>query len=231
MPLLLAILWVLTGCVARVDIPPVDQFIVGSTMHTKMIDASKYAQQLLSDMYILMKANEGEKVPLCTASKDSRQCIKEGVRVFVQGGIIPGMGKRTSYGFSNFMLGEGRLDFTKDNSGTTFIGTPMFTGSNSCRVYVKNGGLQVEMDRYYANWAGIGNMVMAEGWAIDYFDPGKGIIGLHLELDIAGILTLGGGSSYVLLKFPRVPESLLHAEFKYDLPKSAPSINRSHISE
>lgn len=219
MPILLAILWAQAGCIARVHIPPVDQFTLKSTEHTSKIDVSKHAQQLLSDLYLLMKANDGEKVPICTASKDHRRCIKDGVRVFVQGGVIPGTGKRTTYGFSNITLSENRLDFTKDNSGTTFIGTPMHTRPNACRVYVKNGGLQVEMDKYYANWAGIGNMFMAEGWAIDYLDLEKGIVGLQLELDIAGYLTLGGGSSYVLLEFPRVPESLPQSESKYDFLK------------
>jgi hypothetical protein len=223
MPILLAILWALAGCVAGVRIPPIDQFTLKSTVHAGIIDVPKNARQLLSDLHVLMKTNEGERVPLCTASKDPRQCIKDGVGVFVLGGVIPGIGKRTTYGFSQINLSENSLDFTKDNSGTTFIGTPMYSRPNACRVYVRNGGLQVEMEKYYANWAGIGNMIMAEGWAIDYLDLGKGIVGLQLELDIAGILTLGGGSRYVLLKFPRVPASLSQSESKYNfLKKDSP---------
>ncbi|MDD5169298.1 MAG: hypothetical protein PHN75_10805, partial [Syntrophales bacterium] len=209
--------------IARVHIAPVGQFTLKPKAQTGVIDAPQFAKQLLSDLYLLMKANEGERMPICTASKDPRQCIKDGVRVFVQGGMIPGLGKRTTYGFSHIALSENSLDFTKDNSGTTFIGTPMYTNPNACRVYVRSGGLQVEMDKYYANWAGIGNMVMAEGWAIDYLDLEKGVVGLQLELDIAGIMTLGGGSRYILLKFPHVPEALLKSEAKYNfLKKNSP---------
>ena len=110
--------------------------------------------------------------------------------MFVLGGIIPGIGKRNYYVFSKISLNKNRLNFIKDNTSTTFIGTPMYTKENNCQVYVKNGGLQVEMTNYYANWAGIGNMTMAEGWAIDYIDLDKGVVGLQLELDISGLFTL-----------------------------------------
>jgi hypothetical protein len=77
MPILLAILWALAGYVAGVHIPPIDQFTLKSAAHTGKIDVPKHARQPLSDLHILIKANEGEKVPLCKASKDPRQCIKD----------------------------------------------------------------------------------------------------------------------------------------------------------
>lgn len=167
-----------------------------------------------------MKSNEGAEIPICEASKEAKHCIKNGITVFVQGGIIPGVGKRKYYVFTNISRSENRLDFTKDNSSTTFIGTPMFTKENNCQVYVKNGGIQVEMNKYYANWAGIGNMVMAEGWAIDYIDLDQGIIGLQLELDISGLFVLGGGSKYVLLLFPNVPDVFSRSVSEYNFPEN-----------
>lgn len=47
------------------------------------------------------------------------------------------------------------------------------------------------MARYYANWAGVGMMAIAEG------------------------LTIGGTSKYVLLKFPNIPETLKQARAGY----------------
>ena len=85
---------------------------------------------------------------------------------------------------------------------------------------MKNGGIQVEMNKYYANWAGIGNMVMAEGWAIDYIDLDQGIIGLQLELDISGLFVLGGGSKYVLLLFPNVPDVFSRSVSEYNFPEN-----------
>ena len=213
---ILCIVWIHSGCIPKVNIPVVDHFNVKTNMWSGNVDVGTHEEQLLSDLYILIKANEGLKVPICGASKESKQCIKNGVTFFVQGGVIPGIGKRKYYGFSNISLSEKRLDFTKDNSSTTFIGTPMYTKENNCQVYVKNGGLQVEMTKYYANWAGIGNMTMAEGWAIDYIDLNKGTVGLQLELAISGPFVLGGGSKYVLLKFPNVPDILSQSESKYN---------------
>ena len=57
---------------------------------------------------------------------------------------------------------------------------------------------------------------MSEGWAIDYIDLEKGVVGLQLELDISGPFVLGGGSKYVLLKFPNVPDVLFQSESKYN---------------
>ena len=198
----------LSGCIAKVQIPAVDQFHVAAGPREGIVDAGLHEEILLKQLYELMKANEGVEVPICTADKDSRQCLKDGIRVFVMGGVIPGVGKRTAYVFSEITLDSRQLEFTKDNSRTTFIGTPMSTRSNKCRVHAAAGGLQVEMAKYYANWAGIGNMFMAEGWTIDFMDLNQGIVGLQLELDIKGYLTTGGGSRYVLLKFPNIPESL-----------------------
>lgn len=210
-------MWIISGCIPKVNIPPIDSFKIKSSMHSGSIDADAHSEQLLSDLYVLMKANEGVKIPICQASRESKQCIKNGVTVFVQGGIIPGVGKRKSYIFRNISLDKNKLDFTKDNSGTTFIGTPVFCKDNICQVYARNGGLQVEMSKYYGNWAVIGNMTMAEGWAIDYIDFEKGIVGLQLELNILGPLTFGGVSKYALLKFPNVPDILFQSDSKYDV--------------
>jgi len=213
---ILCMVWIHSGCIPKVNIPAVDHFKIKTNIGSGNVDVSIYKDQLLSDLYAMMKANEGVEVPICESSKEPRQCIKNGFTVFVQGGVIPGVGKRKFYVFSNVSMNEDRLDFTKDNSGTTYIGTPMYCKENDCQVYVRNGGLQVEMAKYYANWAGIGNMTMAEGWAIDYIDLKKGIIGAQLELNISGLFTLGGGSKYVLLKFPNVPDICSQSESKYN---------------
>ena len=60
------------------------------------------------------------------------------------------------YVFENVTLGDNQFEFTKDNRKTRFIGTPMLTRGNTCRVYPHKGGLQVAMTNYYANWAGVG---------------------------------------------------------------------------
>lgn len=206
----------LPGCVSKVEIPAVDQFRIASGSHDENINAGVQGKNLIKNLYELMRANEGDEVPLCTAAKDSRQCVEDGFSVFVWGGMIPGVGKRTFYVFSEISLNENQLEFTKDNT-TTFVGTPMYTHGNKCQVIVKDGGLQVQMANYYASWMGVGQMFMAEGWAIDYMDLYHGIVGLQLVIDIKGILTSGGGSRYVLLKFPHVPESLSQSEIQFKL--------------
>lgn len=210
--LLCFLAWLLSGCIANVQIPAVDEFRIASGAQEESIDAGVHGKILLNNLYELLRANEGIEVPICTAAKDSRQCITDGFSVFVWGGFIPGAGGRTCYVFSEMTLGEDQLEFTKDNRSTTFVGTPMYTRGNTCRLNVKDGGLQVEMTRYYASWMGVGQMFMAEGWAIDFMDLNRGIVGLQLELDIKGVLTIGGGSRYILLKFPNVPESLALSE-------------------
>ena len=206
--LVLAAAGVLSGCIAKVQMPAVDQFHMAAGSQECVIDAGLHEDMLLKQLYELMKANEGVVVPVCTAARDSRQCSKDGISFFVWGGVIPGVGHRSSYIFSKIALDGSQMVFTKDNSHTTFIGTPVWTRSNECRAHVSGGGLQVDMKKYYANWAGVGNMYMAEGWAIDFMDLDRGILGLQLELDIKGYMTTGGGSRYVLLKFPNIPESL-----------------------
>lgn len=200
--------WVLSGCVPKVQIPAVQQFHAVVGQQEGVVDVDAHGELLLAHLYQLLMANEGVEVPLCTAEKDTRKCIKEGVGVFVFGGGIPGKGTRSCYVFSDISLGEHELVFTKDNRKTRFIGTPMFVKGNQAHVSVKDGGLEVRMENYYANWAGVGNMTMAEGWAIDFMDFDRGIVGMQLELDIKGVMVAGGGSNYVLLKFPTIPETI-----------------------
>lgn len=215
--LVLAAAGLLSGCISKVQIPAVEQFRVAVGNLEGSIDADANGQILLNNLYELMKANEGLEVPLCTASRDSKQCIKDGVGVFVWGGCIPGIGTRKCYVFSDISLREHQLEFFKDNRKTRFIGTPMLTRGNKCRVYVEDGGLKVQMTRYYANWAGVGNMTMAEGWAIDFLDLNNGIVGLQLELDIKGAFVAGGGSRYVLLKFSNIPETIDREEIQFKI--------------
>lgn len=200
--------WVFSGCVSKVQIPAVEQFQVITGQRTGRVDVDLHGDLLLGNLYQLLKANEGIEVPLCTADKGTRECTKDGVGVFVFGGGIPGIGSRSCYVFSDISFGERQVTFTKDNRKTRFIGTPMLVRKNHCRVSTKGSGLEVRMDNYYANWAGVGNMTMAEGWAIDFMDLDHGIVGLELVLDIKGVFVAGGGSNYVLLKFPTVPESI-----------------------
>ena len=206
--LVLVLSWALYGCVSQVTIPPVDRFNMVTAAQSGEIDVAFNEEWLLNDLYLLMKASEGEKIYLCTADKETRACIKTGVSVFVQGGPIPGLGKRKHNIFKEIKRDGQRVAFIKDNSSTSFIGIPMYAKDNKCEVLACNGGLQVEMTKYYANWAGIGMMTMAEGWAIDYVDLKNGIVGCQLELDIKGVLTAGGTSKYVLLTFPNIPEAL-----------------------
>lgn len=204
--LFIAIVLPLCGCSPSVNIPLLKNSYCVSPIQSGYIDIVSNQKQLLNDLYLLIKANEGEKVTLCTAQEDSKTCVKEGNSVFVLGGIIPGIGSRDYYKFKEINLKEDGLEFSKENESTTFIGTPMLVLDNTCRVEVRNGGLQVEMPKYYATWLGVGQMFMAEGWAIDYINLKTGVVGFQLALDIKGILTIGGGSRYALLKFPNIPK-------------------------
>jgi hypothetical protein len=201
----MAIILPICGCTPKVHVPTLKKFYYVSPTQSHYIDIVSNEKQLLDGLYKLIKANEGEKVPLCTAQKDAKECEKDGFSVFVFGGFIPGIGSRSYYRFKDIEHNENSLKFTKENRSTTFIGTPMLVLDNTCKIEVRDGGLQVEMPRYYATWLGLGQMFMAEGWAIDYINMKTGVVGLQLELDIKGILVLGGGSRYVLLKFPNIP--------------------------
>jgi len=211
----LTMVWILPSCVPKVDLPVTDHFSIKSGEQSGQVDAGINSEQLISDLYLLMKANENMKILICEASPESKVCIDNGVSVYVQGGIIPGLGTRKYYIFSNILLIEERIEFTKNNSGTTFIATPMYCSDNTCHIYAGNGGLQVDMTNYYANWAGIGNMIFAEGWVIDYIDFEEGIVGLQFEMNILGYLVIGGGAKYALLKFPNVPDKLSPSRSEY----------------
>ena len=204
----LTMIWILPACVPKVDLPVADHFSMKSGEQSGQVDAGINSEQLISNLYLLMKANENMKILICEASPESKECIDNGVSVYVQGCIIPGLGTRKYYIFSDISLSKERIEFTKNNSGTTFIATPMYCSDNTCQIYAGNGGLRVDMTNYYANWAGIGNMTFAEGWVIDYIDFEGGIVGLQFEMNISGYFVFGGGSKYVLLKFPNVPAKL-----------------------
>ncbi|MDK9708386.1 MAG: hypothetical protein OEL83_15185 [Desulforhopalus sp.] len=206
------IVCLLPGCVANVQIPTIEQFQLVSAAKEENIDTEAQRKLLLDGLYQLLKTNEGLEIPVCTATRESRECTDNGFGVFVLGGPIPGTGGRTVYVFSKISLSDNQLEFTKDNRGTTFIGTPMYVMENQCQAKVVDGGMMVTMPRYYASWMGVGQMFMAEGWAIDYIDLSRGIVGLQMELDIKGLFTVGGGSRYLLLKFPKIPDESIKTQ-------------------
>ncbi len=57
--LLLTVMGLLSGCIAKVQIPAVDQFRIASGAQEGLIDAHAQADILLDNLYQLMKANEG----------------------------------------------------------------------------------------------------------------------------------------------------------------------------
>jgi hypothetical protein len=167
--------------------------------------ANKYAAgQLLTGFQQLLKANEGEKVTICSSNPKTRACESVGVCQFVLGGFVPGNGCSESMVFSEIVMGKqpGQVDL-KANMPLTFIWTPVYCVTTAATLSVQSPDeIYLEFQPRFCSWMAVGPMMATFNFAIESIDLSRGQIGGYWSHAVKGGGN-GRGSGYLILQFPK----------------------------
>ena len=198
----------LSGCAG---VAKVDHISLCAKGECNFVDKnSQVKEEFISSLFGLMKINEGISASICEADLATKSCIESGVSFFIQGGIIPGKQTDNQTMISNISYDKKsqEIKFTSTNVGT-FAGVPLSCENSEVNLAV-NSLSEFKMTwNYYCNWMGVGNAWSEREFTIDYVDLDKGILGGYYSVSVVGLLVLGGGSGYQLLKFQKAVESLV----------------------
>jgi len=194
----------LTGCAA---IP--QQSNVKEVRICKAADcgtaSQKYSSgQLLAGFEQLLKANDGEKVTICSSNPKTRACESVGACQFVLGGIVPGNGCSDSMVFTEIAMGKqpGQLDL-KASMPLTFIWTPVYCVTTPATLSVRSPDeIALEFQPRFCSWMAVGPMGATFNLAVESIDLSHGQIGGYWSHAVSGGGN-GRGSGYLVLKFPK----------------------------
>jgi hypothetical protein len=162
------------------------------------------ATQLLTGFQQLLKANEGEKVTICSSDPKTRTCESVGICQFVLGGIIPGNGCSQSMVFSEIAKGKQTDELSlKADMPLTFIWTPVACKDTAATLSVRSPAeISLEFEPRFCAWMVVGTMSATFNFAVDSLDFNRGEIGGYWSHAVSGTGN-GRGSGYAILQFPK----------------------------
>jgi hypothetical protein len=165
----------------------------------------KYStEQLFAGFQQLLKANEGEKVTICSSNPKTRACESVGVCQFVLGGILPGNGCADHIVFSEIAMGDqtGQLALKADMP-LTFIWTPVYCVTATAALSVRSADeISLDFQPRFCSWMAVGPMVATFSFTVESIDLNHRQIGGYWSHAVKGGGN-GRGSGYAVLQFPK----------------------------
>lgn len=160
-------------------------------------------QQLLNSFYELIKANNQQQIPICSADAKTHTCKSEKVCYFVLGGLLPGNGCAENLQFNDAEKSKVSTQMTmKTVMPLSFIGTTVRCDSAATTLSIQSTNqIAIELEPYHCSWMVMGQMKARFSFFVDWIDQDRGHIGGHWNHSVAGTGN-GSGSGYAILKFP-----------------------------
>ena len=162
------------------------------------------AGQLVAGFQQLLKANEGEKVTICSSDPKTRTCESVGICQFVLGGILPGNGCSQSMVFSEIAKDKQKDHINlKADMPLTFIWTPVACKATAATLSVHSPDeISLEFEPRFCAWMVVGTMSATFNFAVDSIDLNRGQVGGYWSHAVSGTGN-GRGSGYAILQFPK----------------------------
>lgn len=196
--------WLTVGCVAVPQQDKVREVHICTDKDCETAVHKYTAGQLAAGLQQLLKANEGQKVTICTSDPKTRTCESVGFCYLVVGGIIPGNGCAKSIVFSEVAQGNqaGQVSL-KANMPLTFIWMPAPCETTTAMLAIRSANeISLEFQRSVCAFLGMGVFKATSNIAVESLDLKKGQISGYWSHASAGTGN-GRGSGYLVLQFPK----------------------------
>ena len=183
---------------------PVKEVTVCSAAKCLPATQTYSSEKLLRIFQELIKANDAQKIPICSADAKSHTCKSEKVCYLVLGGLLPGNGCAENLIFSEIESSNTEPQINmKTVMPLSFIGTNVSCASAETRLSIKSANeISIELKPYHCSWMVMGQMRASFSFFVDWIDKDRGQVGGHWNHSVAGTGN-GRGSGYAILKFPK----------------------------
>ena len=170
-------------------------------------------EDLIEDLFLLFKENEGSNIKICEAESDKKTCKQDAISFFVMGGPIPGRSAIDSAHISSVSLDRGTSTIRyMAEYQADFIGIPTLCGESVSTIWAPSPrDIRIRSENFYCNWLGVGNVLWDGNFVVDYIDFDRNQIGGKYALGGAGFLAVGGGTGRFLFRFKNRPTLVARA--------------------
>lgn len=162
-------------------------------------------EQMIGGLLLMFRENENAEAQLCESDPTTKECVKDRLSFYVQGGPIPGI---ASYGGPSTLFQVGldkeTLQIKFRLAGTArWIGTPVLCGEPVAAVTVASlRDVRIEAPSVLCAWTVFPH---AWKWTFDvrFVDLDQSVIAGDFSVKGGGIPVFGWGSGHFVLKLPK----------------------------
>ncbi len=160
------------------------------------------ADELTGSLFIMLKANENSEAVLCGSEAGARECNRNAIDWFVQGGPMPGKATMKK----PFLLQVGldtettRIELDLDVT-VKWLGTPVFCGDGHTRFTQVSAEKVSFESKFGCTWTAFPHVWNLQ-YAVNLIDFDNSIIAGNYAVAGAGALVAGGGKGHFILRLP-----------------------------
>ncbi|TAN66433.1 MAG: hypothetical protein EPN20_07195, partial [Magnetospirillum sp.] len=194
---------VLVGCASSTAVDPVKQLTICLNGQCGPAEGRMTREQLISSLLMMYKANENTEAVLCDSKPGARECARNFLTFFVQGGPVPGVSTFGSPYVSNIGLDKATLQIKYASSAfVTWMGTPVLCQNQYTEVTVSSpNSVLIESPSFACTWTVLPH-IWSNKFAVDFIDFDNSVIAGNYAIRGAGLLVAGGGGGNFLLRMP-----------------------------
>lgn len=161
-------------------------------------------EQMIGGLLLMLRENENTEAQLCESDPTTKECIKDRISFYVQGGPIPGIGSYRAPSIFQVALDKDTLQVKFKTSATVrWIGTPVLCQDAVMVVTVTSiRDVQMEAPSMLCAWT-IVPSAWRHAYDIRFVDLDKSVVAGRYSVKGVGLPVFGGGSGHFTLKLPK----------------------------
>jgi outer membrane protein assembly factor BamD (BamD/ComL family) len=161
------------------------------------------AEELTGSLFIMLKANENSEAVLCGSEAGSRECDRDAIGWFVQGGPMPGKATMKKPVLLQVGLDKAttRIEFDMDAT-VRWIGTPVFCGDGHTRFTSVSAEKVTFESEFGCTWTAFPHVWDLQ-FSVSLIDFDNSVIAGNYAVAGAGFYVAGGGKGSFILRLPQ----------------------------
>ncbi len=161
------------------------------------------ADELTGSLFVMLKANENIEAVLCGSEPGSRECRRDAIGWFVQGGPMPGKATLKKPLLLQVGLDKetSRIEFDMDAT-VRWLGTPVFCTKGHTQFTEVSAETITFQSEFGCTWTAFPH-VWDMQFAVNLIDFDKSILAGKYAIAGGGALTLGAGKGDFILHLPQ----------------------------
>jgi outer membrane protein assembly factor BamD (BamD/ComL family) len=159
--------------------------------------------ELIGGLFMMLKANENSEAVLCASEPDIRECTRESLRWFVQGGPMPGLASIKKPYLLQVGLDKetSQIKFAMDAT-MLWIGTPVFCADGYTELTVSTADQILIESNFTCTWTAFPHVWNLQ-FSVGHIDFDNSIIAGNYAISGGGLLTAGMGEGTFIMRLAR----------------------------